>query len=269
MSSGHGANRTRGFTLTELLVVIGLIAMLISLLLPVLGKTRAAARNAACLSNLRQIGTTWTMYLAENRGRLPEYLWSTPATPDISWRGYWLGILDYYKVQGDSLLCPSADEPIPYNQPNRGFGNVSYAWTGRFVPLGTSARFSATIYRDSSYGYNRYLTAGGGFGALGRVTRINSVHPQSEVPVFLDSVFADFSPPPGSEAAPVPTPPNLRFQNIPLGAPDHWRFLIARHGRGVNAFFADGSSRWVPLEETYMLTWKIDWNKYRLTLPNS
>jgi prepilin-type processing-associated H-X9-DG protein len=48
---------------------------------------------------------------------------------------------------------------------------------------------------------------------------------------------------------------------------EHWKFLIARHGRGVNACMADGSVRWVPLEETYMLTWKADWTKCRLNLP--
>jgi prepilin-type N-terminal cleavage/methylation domain-containing protein/prepilin-type processing-associated H-X9-DG protein len=260
--------RRQGFTLTEILVVMGLIAMLISLLLPVVGKTRAAAQSAACLSNLRQMGTTWTMYIAENKGRLPDYVWSTPLTPDISWRGYWLGILDNYKVRGDSLLCPSADEPIPYNQPNKGFGNVSYAWSGKFLNPGTTAKFSPTIYRDSSYGYNKYLTARGGFGHDGKATRITAARPLTEVPVFLDAVFADFSPAPGTAASPVASPPNLRFQNIPPGAPDHWRFLIARHGRGINAFFADGSARWVPLEETYMLTWKTDWTKYLLTLPN-
>ncbi len=259
----------QGFTLTELMVVMGLIAMLISLLLPVMGKTRAAARSAVCLSNLRQMGTTWSMYLSESKGRLPDYVWSTPFAPDVSWRGYWLGILDNYKVRGDSLLCPSADEPIPYMQPNKGFGNVSYAWTGKFLAPGTSAKFSTTIYRDSSYGYNKYLTAGGGFGPNGRATHITAVRPLCEVPVFLDAVFADFSPIPASAVSTPAPPPNLRFQNIPLGAPDHWRFLIARHGRGINIFFADGSARWVPLEETYMLTWKTDWNKVRLTLPNS
>src|SRR5689334_7448499 len=64
-----------GFTLVELLVVIGIIAVLVAMLLPALNKARAAATTTSCQSQLRQIGFYLNIYTNDNKGWLPHPGW--------------------------------------------------------------------------------------------------------------------------------------------------------------------------------------------------
>src|SRR4051812_6367170 len=139
--SRNRSHRSRGFTLVELLVVIGIIALLISVLLPALNKARQASRTTACLSNLRSFGQAWSIYLSENKGHLPYYIWRiNPVTDqgaDISWNGYWIGMLGTMKAQTGTMLCPETDV-VPFNTRDAGpggssgFGLAKQAWSGAF-----------------------------------------------------------------------------------------------------------------------------------------
>jgi prepilin-type N-terminal cleavage/methylation domain-containing protein/prepilin-type processing-associated H-X9-DG protein len=72
--------RRKGFTLVELLVVIGIIALLISILLPSLNRARETANRVKCGSNMRQIGQAIQLYANENKGNYPRTRYNVAGT---------------------------------------------------------------------------------------------------------------------------------------------------------------------------------------------
>ena len=86
--------RLRAFTLVELLVVVGIIAILVAILLPVLANAREAARTTQCLSNLQKIGIGIQAYAVSNRNYiLPAGYWSLSEGSPRPGGGFWPGIL--------------------------------------------------------------------------------------------------------------------------------------------------------------------------------
>jgi len=142
--------RIHAFSLVELLVVIGIIAVLISILLPSLSRAQMAARTTNSLSNLRQIGLALATYRNDNRGYYPLHAWqSRPDRPRTRWPDSLFG---YLKV-ADIYRSPNlAEDDLP--RMNKPFTHTTDGLTNPGIVAGKSQFFGG-------YGYNwQYLGNG-------------------------------------------------------------------------------------------------------------
>ena len=114
----------RGFTLIELLVVMVIIALLVGILLPALGRAREEARKTQCRSNLRQVGLAMQMYTNDNRGWTPAsygfWVYADGATPTKATTGF--GVTNYGQNGAAEFLTSLIMRPKLNHYNNR--------WTG-------------------------------------------------------------------------------------------------------------------------------------------
>ena len=144
-SGGEACDASHGFTLVELLVVIGIIALLIAILLPVLSKARAAANRVACLSNIKQIHMGITLYCDDNHDWYPTCAYPTDGAAYVQMNDDWIWweqnrnlddspIAKYLNLGGDRLKkllrCPADNlenrKPLPGIMSGQGAYFYSY-----------------------------------------------------------------------------------------------------------------------------------------------
>ncbi len=165
-SSNRGARHESAFTLIELLVVIAIIAILAAILFPVFAQARAKARQAACLSNTKQIGTALTMY-SQDYDEMMVRGWYGP-------NGFQTSFNDVGNPNNNRYKWMDAIEPLVKNQqlfmcpdsPN-GIANGVGA-TGKYVPSRMLGTNGVANPNDNFYGSYAINSAYWGDGDISR-----------------------------------------------------------------------------------------------------
>jgi prepilin-type processing-associated H-X9-DG protein len=250
------------FTLVELLVVTGLVAALVALLLPALGRVRRQARSAACLSNLRQLGDGFQLHMTQKKGKLAVYFWGNADLGPFSAENVLFP--DRPKGwQSPVMFCPEADERGE-RESGRGLnlgnyfpdhypGDTFRAWAVPDTASASNSEAADAPFRGSSYGVNGWLSRE--FWTV----MVPSTLPNSDrMPVFIDATWAMVFPTPAD-------PPPLALAPHRSADPRAYSIgnvlCVPRHGRWVNAVFLDGHAAAVPLAELWNLKWSTEFSR--------
>ncbi len=229
----------RAFTLIELLVVIAIIAILAAILFPVFAQAREKARQAGCLSNIKQLGLAVTMYAQDYDESLPMWHWLRRDQPQPM---IWYHALKPYVKNRAVYICPSDKRKLldPGWGPEATWPEIGKPWTEHI-----------------SYGYNEPLLNGhdtgtgkarqGGPTTMAEVDEPAAYYVIADCASPLNDGWCDASV--GRRMFRIAWPDRpVWYNEVPVNTkPGELESLTqyARHLGGANVAFADGHAKWL------------------------
>jgi len=241
--------RRSGFTLIELLVVIAIIALLMSILMPALGRVRYQARGVACRANLRQWGLMFSMYTSDNNGYFYSGLLGG-TTASMENGDWWRECMRPLSKNKKMWLCPTAIKSrtniavttsSPAVNPFDAWRVPAYqgADEGSYAPNGWMCNPPASY--DSMWGR----------GPKELYWRTHQVTGAYHIPVFTEGWWVDGWP------RHTDAPAEFGDRTPTLASNEMQRLCVNRHAGAQNCTFADWSVRKVSLKQL----WQLKWNR--------
>ena len=274
---------TRAFTLVELLVVIGIIAVLIGILLPSLRRARQAAQTTQCLSNLRQLNAALVAYTQDNRNRIFPYyadnniLWQIMLLPYLNKTAGKLDLtssnpavrasIGQLQIRESVYFCPTARDPVGGSLPtgNDATGTAFNCWGPSRPATGglmSSYAFNGWLYRHSAPGVDDSTLIGFSYaGSAGwddkrardSFWQLPAIGNTANIPTISDGMWVDGWP------KEIDLPPASLIAGDKNSEQNMRRICLRRHGYRINVAYLDGHAESVDLRNLWTLQWHRLW----------
>jgi prepilin-type N-terminal cleavage/methylation domain-containing protein len=256
----ESVKQKKAFTLIELLVVISIIALLLSLLMPSLGKARNLAMIVTCSGHLKQWGVVTEQYTNDNKDMFWQGHGGVPS-PGNDDKKLWMCVMWKYFQNPDFMYCPGAKLPFVAGNDNSTIqgtsdrawgGTLGLNWLGMPRPGVRDKNGEMAMWHPKgSYGENSWVAnkTGGDYTGDNRYWRSRNIKGSNKVLMLGDSAWLD--------AWPVQsdTPPPYKDISGVLAGNSMWRVCIDRHKGNVVWVFVDSSVRPVGIKELFTQIW--------------
>lgn len=261
----------KAFTLIELLVVIAIIALLLSVMIPALQKTKEQMKALACRTNLRSFSTALILYGQDHDGRLFPH---DASTVFITWIAPYMSDLDKIRY------CPSAmplkqyldatSSEIPNDIDAAGTADRAWFWSiysNEPVEWGSYA-YNGFLYNpdEQIWGNPAEWHPGKDYWPSAWFTNLNDARQPAEVPTFCDGIWPDTWP--DGDDYPPTDADGLYYGSTGWYPYFMQRICVDRHDMAINVSFLDGHASRVPLEKLWVLQWhKLFVRNFDIVMP--